>query len=278
MERVLQRLNDGCQLAQLNSRIPTYGAPLGIQWQCSALLGQYLRRKGQPSLLLFTHSILTLLHIQLQRIERQIHHYGSGLNALPLLEQFMMNPTDTYLLRVGFGGVSGPSTNINEDGFAAASFHSFEDTLQWDGYSGDYGPNAFGLCVGTTMFLVDMPDFGWQAFGGIVTSTSPTVKVTVKDAVQRRIFVAPIGQLLSLDAGVFSSLEYDASARTVTVGLAAAASAPNAASAPQGRLLVKQTAAISGVALLTPSSSLKQDAGAWDVPFSSGKATVVLRY
>ncbi|KZV68436.1 hypothetical protein PENSPDRAFT_582365 [Peniophora sp. CONT] len=215
---------------------------------------------------------------KLQRIERQIHHYGSGLNALPLLEQFMMNPTDTYLLRVGFGGVSGPSTNIDEDGFAAASFHSFEDTLQWDGYSGDYGPNAFGLCVGTTMFLVDMPDFGWQAFGGIVTSTSPTVKVAVKDAVQRRIFVAPIGQLLSLDAGVFSSLEYDASARTVTVGIAAAASAPNAASAPQGRLLVKQTAAISGVALLTPSSSLKQDAGAWDVPFSGGKATVVLKY
>lgn len=191
----------------------------------------------------------------------------------------MKSPDDTYLLRVGYGGVSGPSTNINEDGFAAASFHSFEDTLQWDGYSGDYGPNFVGLSIGTTLFLVDMPDFGWQAFGGIVTSTSPTVKVTVKNAVQRRIFIAPIGQLLSLDAGVFSSIEYDDNARTVTVSIAAAASgAPNAASAPQGRLSVKMTAGVSGVALLTPTVGLQRDAGAWDVPFSGGKATVVLQY
>jgi hypothetical protein len=42
----------------------------------------------------------------------------------------MASPNDTYLLRTGFGGVSGPLTNIDEGGFAAASFHSFEDTLQ----------------------------------------------------------------------------------------------------------------------------------------------------
>lgn len=38
------------------------------------------------------------------RIERQIHHYGSGLNALPLISQFESDPSDFYLLRVGFGG------------------------------------------------------------------------------------------------------------------------------------------------------------------------------
>jgi hypothetical protein len=42
---------------------------------------------------------------KLMRIERQIHHYGSGLNALPLISQFESDPTDFYLLRVGFGGV-----------------------------------------------------------------------------------------------------------------------------------------------------------------------------
>jgi hypothetical protein len=66
---------------------------------------------------------------KLMRIERQIHHYGSGLNALPLLSSFERNTSDVYLLRVGFGGISGPLTNIDSGGFAAASFHSFEDTL-----------------------------------------------------------------------------------------------------------------------------------------------------
>ena len=78
---------------------------------------------------------------KLQRIERQLHHYGSGLNALPLISQFTSNPTDYYLLRVGFAGLSGPMSNIDQGGFASASFHSFADTLKWDGYSGDYGPN-----------------------------------------------------------------------------------------------------------------------------------------
>lgn len=58
------------------------------------------------------------------RYERQIHHYGSGLNALPLIAAFEASPTDYYLLRAGFGGLSGPLSNIDEDGFAAASFVS----------------------------------------------------------------------------------------------------------------------------------------------------------
>jgi hypothetical protein len=61
------------------------------------------------------------------------------LNALPLIEEFMSSPTDYHLLRVGFGGLSGPLSNIDQGGFAAASFHSFPDTLAWDAYSGDYG-------------------------------------------------------------------------------------------------------------------------------------------
>ena len=65
---------------------------------------------------------------KLQRIERQIHHYGSGLNAIPLISQFRATPTDDYLLRVGFAGLSGPLSNVDQGGFASASFHSFADT------------------------------------------------------------------------------------------------------------------------------------------------------
>lgn len=234
-------------------------------------------------LLVLTHLCLTyairdnVYGGKLQRIERQIHHYGSGLNALPLISQFESNPTDNYLLRVAFGGLSGPTSNIDQGGFAAASFHSFADTLKWDGYSGDYGPNFVGHSLGIGTFIIQHPDFGWQAFGGDVQSTSPTITVHPRDTLRRRVFIAPLATMFTLDAGAFLLVQFDPSKKSVTLTVTAAPEgASGAASAPQGRLVVTQTTPISGVHLLKPSKTLKQDAGAWVIPFTKGSATVTL--
>jgi len=213
---------------------------------------------------------------KLMRFERQIHHYGSGLNALPLVEEFMTSPTDYHLLRVGFGGLSGPLSNIDQGGFAAASFHSFPDTLAWDAYSGDYGPNFVGHALGMATFIINHPDFGWQAFGGNIQSKSPTVLVQTVDAVRRRVFVGPLGILFSLDAGAFSSVEISPSAGTVTLSILSAPQGNTAAAvAPNARLVVKQTVQVSGVTNIRPqNSSIAMDAGAYTFPFSSGKGTI----
>lgn len=215
---------------------------------------------------------------KLQRIERQIHHYGSGLNALPLISQFQSSPTDYYLLRVAFGGLSGPLSNIDQGGFASASFHSFADTLKWDGYSGDYGPNFVGHSLGMGTFIVNHPDFGWQAFGGdVVSVTADSVIVNPKDSLRKRVFIAPLATMLTLDAGAFSQVTFRPSAKTVTITIAAAPDGvPSAASAPAGRLLVAQTASVTGVHLLKPVGSLKTDAGAWVIPLTNGRGTVDL--
>ncbi|KAF8899308.1 hypothetical protein BD779DRAFT_74687 [Infundibulicybe gibba] len=214
---------------------------------------------------------------KLQRIERQIHHYGSGLNALPVISAFQSSPSDYYLLRVGYAGLSGPLSNIDQGGFAAASFHSFADTLKWDGYSGDYGPNFSGHSMGIGAFIINHPTFGWQAFGGNVLSTSPTVQVQIRDSVRRRVFIAPLGALLTLDAGAFSLIEYNPTARTVAVTITPTPDGvTTAASAPNGRLIIQQTAAISGVTLLKPTSTLNVDAGAFVIPFISGQGKVTL--
>ncbi|EJD41740.1 hypothetical protein AURDEDRAFT_169168 [Auricularia subglabra TFB-10046 SS5] len=212
---------------------------------------------------------------KLQRIERQLHHYGSGLNAIPLLFQFQANPSDLYLLRVGYAGMLGPTTNVDQAGFASASFHSFPDTLKWDGYSGDYGPNFSGHSMGIGTFIVQHPLFGWQAYGGRVKSTSPTVDVDILDDGRRRVFVAPLGALFALDAGAFVSASVNVSKRSVAFVIAVRPStAPNAASAAQGRIVVTQTATVAGVGKIAPTSSLSMDAGAYVVPLTSGSATV----
>lgn len=131
--------------------------------------------------------------------------------------------------------------------------------------------------MGMGTFVVDHPDFGWQALGGNVVATSPTVQVQVKDSVRRRVFIAPIAALLTLDAGAFSTITYNPSTRQVDVTITPTPDgAANAAAAPNGRLVIQKTANISGVTLLKPSTSLTVDAGAFVVPFASGEGHVTL--
>lgn len=147
---------------------------------------------------------------KLSRIERQIHHYGSALNAIPVLHAFKETPNDFYLLRVGYGGLMGALSNITEEGFAPCAFHSFPSSLCIDGISGDYGPGFFGYAVNTASFLVHHDDFGWLAFGGNVTRKSDWITMEVTTAARSRVFIAAEGieLVLVLDAGKFRSVSY----------------------------------------------------------------------
>lgn len=105
--------------------------------------------------------------------------------------------------------MNGPLSNIHEDGFAAASFHSFPDTLAWDAYSGDYGPNFVGLVVGSGSYLVEDADLGLVAYGGVVTDNGDgTVTLAPRDVARRKVFVGPLGILVEIDAGVIQEVVY----------------------------------------------------------------------
>ena len=205
---------------------------------------------------------------KLSRIERQIHHYGSGMNAIPLLTEYRQHPDDLYLLRVGYGGTMGALSNIDREGFASAAFHSFPSTLKWDAYSGDYGPNFFGHALNTGAYLVDTPDFGWQAFGGNVSRQGSWVGVKPTDSFRKRVYLAPIGLYLTLDAGTFESVAYDPKTKAVRVALA-----PAKPFTPAARLRIEQPAARASYA---PVPLLAADAGAFVVPLGSGTTSLDL--
>jgi len=192
-----------------------------------------------------------------RRLERQLHHYGSSLNAIPLLSEFHEHPDDLYLLRVGYGGTMGALTDIDQDGFASAAFHPFPDMLKPDPYSGDYGPNFFGHALNTATYVVNHPDYGWIAFGGNVKLKEGVVTVTPRDSSRQRIFVAPLGLWLTLDAGTFDALEFNPKTATVRVGIAASSEFTH-----QARLRIEQPAKISGIGTYSPKSSLPLERGA----------------
>ena len=197
-----------------------------------------------------------------RRLERQLHHYGSGLNAIPILAEYSQHPNDLYLLRVGYGGTMGALTDIDQEGFASAAFHSFPDMLRPDPISGDYGPNFFGYAWNTATYIVDDPEFGWLAFGGNLTTVKNSIVVTPLDSYRARVYVAPKGLRLTLEAGSFESLEMTAGG-AIRVGLAAATTFT-----PLARLRIEQPAKVQDVGRYHPSHTLQVERDAYVVPLS----------
>ncbi|PNS14813.1 hypothetical protein CAC42_2042 [Sphaceloma murrayae] len=171
-----------------------------------------------------------------QGIERQIHHYGSGLNSLPLLENYRLssNPSsleNIYDLRVGYGGNQGPLSNIQQDGGTSLAMHALPESLSWDPYTGDYGPNFVGHALGVGTYLVQHPTFGWISFGGNVVSSSVEIVVEPKDTLRKRIYVAPLGVYITTDAGTVTRFSYNTQERTIAMTLSPKEQ-PDAVAAP----------------------------------------------
>src|SRR5256885_3622119 len=153
-----------------------------------------------------------------RRLERQLHHYGSSLNAIPVLSEYREHPDDFYLLRVGYGGTMGMLSNIDQDGFLAPAFHAFPDMLKPDGITGDNGPSFFGHAFNTATYIVKHPEFGWVAFGGNLTVDGETVKVTPLDSARTRVYLAFAGLWLTLDGGQFEKIEVNDNSGAILLG------------------------------------------------------------
>jgi hypothetical protein len=205
------------------------------------------------------------------QLERQIHHYGSGINAIPVLAAYRERPDDFYLLRVGYAGTMAPLSNIDRDGFAAAAFHSAPSRMRWDTYSGDYGPNFFGHAINTATYVVNHPEFGWLAFGGNVKSAGDSATVQPLDSFRQRIYIAPLGLWLKLDAGKFESVELNAKTHLVKLQLS-----PASEFTKEARLRIEQPAKISGVGTFRPREKFEDDRDAFTIPLSEKSTRIEL--
>ncbi|KAI8176026.1 hypothetical protein K4K51_006969 [Colletotrichum sp. SAR 10_75] len=204
--------------------------------------------------------------------ERQLHHYGSGLNSLPMLHYYERNPSDFNAIRVAFAGNTAPLSNIDEEGCPSAAFHSFPEHLEWDPYTGDYGLGFLGLGLGQTLYIVNTEKYGEVVFGGnVVESTAISVVAEPRDAVRRRVFVADLGLKISLSAGAIGTVTCDREGQTVKLSVSQAASdaALKASSA-----IVWLTQTTGGAAFAVTGAT--QARGGYKVDLSSGKAEVTI--
>jgi len=214
---------------------------------------------------------------KLARIERQIHHYGSALNAVPLFSAFRRNPEDLYLLRVAYGGLMGGITNIDQDGFGSAAFHAYPDAMHWDALSGDYGMGFYGHAIAAATYLVQHPSFGWLGFGGelkfVGKGTQQVIGIKPKDDARRRLFIAPVGLWITLDAGHIQRAQYHPNTGVVKLWLD-----PASVIEPQARLLFATTRPGGKTYTLTTATPEqgKRERGAYSLALSSRATQVIL--
>ena len=210
---------------------------------------------------------------KIRRIERQLHHYGSGLNAIPVLSHYREHPDDEYLLRVGYGGTMGALSNIDQEGFASVAFHSFPSTLKWDPYTGDYGPNFFGHAFNVATYVINHPEFGWQSFGGNISVKGDWINVQPLDSFRRRVYIASLGLWLTLDAGTFERVVVNTRSNVVRVTLS-----PANEFTPNARLRVQQPAKLPGVGTYAPRQKLVNERDAFTIPLGRSPISIEISH
>ncbi|GGF38115.1 DUF5695 domain-containing protein [Echinicola rosea] len=156
---------------------------------------------------------------KISRIERQLHHYGSALNAIPVLKAYRDSPDDLYLLRVGHAGMMGALSNITEDGFGPAAFHSFPSTLKIDPLSGDYGSGFYGYAVNTSAYLYHDKRFGWLGFGGNVEEDRKLITLNLTTGARNAVFIAPVKAWVTTKSGEITKVSYDQETKSITVSV-----------------------------------------------------------
>lgn len=205
---------------------------------------------------------------KVSRIERQIHHYGSALNAVPLFDAYRQNPDDLHLLRVAYGGMMGGITNIDQQGFGSAAFHSWPDMMKWDAISGDYGMGFYGHAIASATYAVKDKDLGWLGFGSKVTDDAGKVHIVPQDGARRRLFIAPAGLWITLEAGRIASADYDGMSGQVVLTLD-----PADAATSKARLLFETTTKDGKPYALGGATA---DRGGYAIPLSATTTRVTL--
>src|SRR5262249_55226460 len=131
--------------------------------------------------------------------------------------------------------------------------------------------NFLGHALNTATYLVNDPEFGWLAFGGNVQVRAAGISLTPLDSFRQRVYLAPLGLWLTMDAGRFERVELNSKTGAVRLEFAAADEFMRAA-----RLRVEQPAAVTGVGKYSPSKELALERGAYVIPLGQSATWVEL--
>lgn len=142
------------------------------------------------------------------QIGRMTNHYGSTLNAIPVISAIQDRPDDLYLMRVGYAGMDQIMSNIDENGHGSYGFDANPAILQFDPFTADFGVAFYGYARCAGAYAFKSPEFGWLGFGADVTVKTGSVTIRPNDGLRIRVWVAPAKLLIELHAGSIAKVVY----------------------------------------------------------------------
>jgi hypothetical protein len=126
----------------------------------------------------------------------------------------------------------------------------------------------FGHAYAAATYVVNDPTLGWLSYGGNLSQTGDRIHVEPHDGARARVFIAPAGLWLTLEAGKFKAVDYDPATGAVRLALD-----PATDDTPAARLFVETTT--SGGRPYRPERGTFERGG-YTVPLSGTASALVL--
>ncbi len=206
-----------------------------------------------------------------RQIVRMTNHYGSGINSIPVLDDFRRHPSNLYLLRVGYAGMDQLMANIYPSGFASYGFVADPAVLKFDPFSADYGIAFYGYARNDGSYVVHSRRFGWLGFGCAVTRQGHAILISPRDGFHRRVFIAPLGLWMTLKVGEFQSVRYNTSDGAVRLAITGGPSVTH-----NVLLAVQVTSTANRAVKWHTAVVYPLVRGVWSIPLAHDKANVTL--
>ncbi|ERL63883.1 DUF5695 domain-containing protein [Schleiferilactobacillus shenzhenensis] len=160
-----------------------------------------------------------------EKVAREFGHYGSSLNAIPLLHEYLHHdPTDLALLQLGYAASTSALFDIDSDGFGSMAYLADPAIQAFEPWTGDYGQAFYGYAHDAGQYVFYDKQRGWLSFGGKTSDAGQRITLTPTDAFHRRVFVHGARGDWSLisETTPIRQVTLDAVAKKVTVQLATA--------------------------------------------------------
>jgi hypothetical protein len=119
--------------------------------------------------------------------------------------------------------------------------------------------------------VIHHSEFGWLAFGGNIEVDGECVNVLPLDSFRKRVFIAPLGLWLTLDAGNFDAVRINTARKSVDLGFSSVTPFIQAA-----RLRIEQTVKVDELSEYKPEGISEMERGAFVLPLNSGTTWIRL--
>ena len=123
------------------------------------------------------------------KITREFGHYGSSLNAIPIINDYKYhNSDDFYNLKVGYAASTSILNSIDQEGFGSMAFLTDPEYMEFEPYTSDFGQAFYGYAHDAGEYVFENKG-KWTAFGGTVEQDADKVNLQPNDAFRHRLFI-----------------------------------------------------------------------------------------